>query len=267
MRTSVIVGIVFAALAALAAISVGSIYAVCRYHVFRASQERGMEHLLTPAGRRKLQQSPPLRRKLMLTYKELPQPHVMDRFRSDVFDVVFYDNSACENYMKTYTVTSVYEKYMAIERGAHAADFFRFVWMYLEGGVYLDIKTIPLVPLDSLLFPEGELVVCRYSKILHIGVLGPKGHIFFERMVTFINALPTWIYKFKREYHVNCKRAMEVLQTEALRDSSTVWVETCSDSVCREYHLQRDRYGNCCYIQDENGKVVMLSRDHTFPWL
>ena len=33
--------------------------------------------------------------------------------------------------------------------------------MYLEGGVYLDIKTMPKVPLDSLLFPEGALVVCE----------------------------------------------------------------------------------------------------------
>lgn len=68
----------------------------------------------------------------------------------------FYDeNDICEFILNTYGV-DILNYYNKIDPryGAARADFFRYLLIYKEGGVYLDIKSSADMPLDSVLKKE-----------------------------------------------------------------------------------------------------------------
>jgi mannosyltransferase OCH1-like enzyme len=51
--------------------------------------------------------------------------------------------------------------------GAARADFFRYLLMYREGGVYLDIKSAPEFPLDNIIHADDEYIISEgiFSKL------------------------------------------------------------------------------------------------------
>lgn len=63
----------------------------------------------------------------------------------------FYDNEAIDKYIKEHESDYVYRAYKKINPkfGAAIADLFRYIIVYHEGGVYMDIKSKTTVPLDN----------------------------------------------------------------------------------------------------------------------
>ena len=73
--------------------------------------------------------------------------------RNPDFEYRFYDDEAIKQYIKTYYGLAYLHDYLTINPiyGAARADFFRYLLMYREGGVYLDIKSSCTVPLKDLI--------------------------------------------------------------------------------------------------------------------
>lgn len=63
----------------------------------------------------------------------------------------FYDNEAIDKYIKEHESDYVYRAYKKINPkfGAAIADLFRYIVIYHEGGVYMDIKSKTNIPLDN----------------------------------------------------------------------------------------------------------------------
>lgn len=59
------------------------------------------------------------------------------------YTFVFFDDSQLENYIKTHSNKKTYEAFKLINSncGACKADFFRYVIIYNQGGIYADVKT------------------------------------------------------------------------------------------------------------------------------
>jgi mannosyltransferase OCH1-like enzyme len=51
-----------------------------------------------------------------------------------------YDDNDCKNFIKTHFASDVVAAYNKLVPGAYKADLWRYCVMYIEGGVYLDIK-------------------------------------------------------------------------------------------------------------------------------
>ena len=47
--------------------------------------------------------------------------------------------------------------------GASRADFFRYILMYREGGVYLDIKSAMSYPLNNIIKPDDEYILAHWG--------------------------------------------------------------------------------------------------------
>jgi mannosyltransferase OCH1-like enzyme len=79
----------------------------------------------------------------------------------DDVDMIEYINKYYPNLLHIYN--KINPKY-----GAARADFFRYLLMYREGGVYLDIKSAMKVSLDKILRPKDEYILshwpCPYKK-------------------------------------------------------------------------------------------------------
>ena len=61
-----------------------------------------------------------------------------------------YNDSECAEFIETHFHSSVLQTYLHL-KGAHRADLFRYAILYINGGVYMDIKTELLTPLIAII--------------------------------------------------------------------------------------------------------------------
>lgn len=91
----------------------------------------------------------------------------------------FYDNQTIDKYIKEHESEYVYNAYKKInpKYGAVISDLFRYIVIYHEGGVYMDIKSKTNIPLDNWvhkdkllfsLFGDNEefsqIIISKYFK-------------------------------------------------------------------------------------------------------
>ena len=76
----------------------------------------------------------------------------------------FYDDAAIEVFIRRYYDLDMLALYQRINPvyGAARADFFRYLLVYQFGGVYLDIKSTALQPLDTLIAPQDRYVLAYW---------------------------------------------------------------------------------------------------------
>ena len=93
-------------------------------------------------------------RKILQTYKtkdSVPSfvfKNIRDKNKD--WEYIFYDDEKIIQFLKDEYPPQVLKKYKSFSRGAHRADLFRLCWLYKNGGVYIDIDTEILEPLDSI---------------------------------------------------------------------------------------------------------------------
>ena len=77
---------------------------------------------------------------------------------------ILYDDKDMIEYMKKYypDLLPIYNK-INPKYGAAKADFFRYILMYREGGVYLDIKSAMEISLDQILRPDDEYLLVHWE--------------------------------------------------------------------------------------------------------
>lgn len=85
--------------------------------------------------------------------------------RNPDWEYHFYDNNRIVDYLEKNYEPGILNLYSEInpKYGAARADFFRYLLMYKEGGVYLDIKSSCSKPLDDIIPEQCELMVCNWD--------------------------------------------------------------------------------------------------------
>ncbi len=66
------------------------------------------------------------------------------------FEYKFFDNDALFNFVKDNYQPMVYDAIQNLNPGAYISDLFRYCYLYLHGGVYMDCKKILYVPLQQI---------------------------------------------------------------------------------------------------------------------
>jgi mannosyltransferase OCH1-like enzyme len=111
-------------------------------------------------------------KKIIQTYKDKDSvpSFVFENIRekNKDWDYYFYDDEKIIQFLKEEYPPRVLKKYKSFSRGAHRADLFRLCWLYKNGGVYIDIDTQVLEPLDNIV--EGK----KFTMPLTIGDGDPR---------------------------------------------------------------------------------------------
>lgn len=83
----------------------------------------------------------------------------------------FYDDNDCYRYIKTYYGHEYSKAWLSINPnyGAAKADFFRYLLMYREGGIYLDIKAGCDFPFSEMLKESDSYILSYWDKTLYPG--------------------------------------------------------------------------------------------------
>lgn len=101
--------------------------------------------------------------------KELPESILQNiQFLKDnnpQWKYKLYNNVDVENYILDNYGQKVFDYYQRInpEYGAARADFFRYLLIYKEGGIYLDLKSRFEKPLNKVLLPEDEYILSHWD--------------------------------------------------------------------------------------------------------
>ena len=80
---------------------------------------------------------------------------------------LLFDDSAVEEYIKTNYGQDIWSYYNRISPryGAAKADIFRYLFLYREGGVYLDIKSSVTRSLDEHLLPDDSFLLSFWDNL------------------------------------------------------------------------------------------------------
>ena len=80
---------------------------------------------------------------------------------------VYYDDNDVEDFINDNYDKTILQYYYRIDRlyGAARADLFRYLLLYKVGGVYLDIKSTTLRPLDEVLHCDDRYVLSHWNNL------------------------------------------------------------------------------------------------------
>ena len=84
------------------------------------------------------------------------------------YKLLYYTDEDVEKFIKDNYSERIYDAYRSInpDYGPAKADFFRYLLIYLKGGIYLDVKSGPTENLDSLLKKlKGKLALSNWTDI------------------------------------------------------------------------------------------------------
>ena len=85
--------------------------------------------------------------------------------RNPDWDYRLYDETQILDYIQRHYDQETLATYLLIAENYAAArsDFFRYLLMYQEGGVYLDLKSSCAVPFDDILREDDEFIICGWE--------------------------------------------------------------------------------------------------------
>ena len=161
--------------------------------------------------------------------------------------------------------------------GAHKADLLRYCYLYVYGGIYLDIKTILINPLDDIFKDKECFYTCidMTSNAMYNAIIASKArNKIFLRLINHI--LDSYNIQIKYDYLIFCKKLYTVIYNDLIYQINIgknigesqnyyLFQEICNtktDSKC----LKLDKYGLCCSIYDIENQKIFIGRDPNFPW-
>jgi len=117
------------------------------------------------------------------------------------YEYHFYDNKNCEKYILETYGKDIFDIYNSISKDYNAAraDLFRYLIIYDKGGIYFDIKSYPVKPLDQIITPTDKLLLSSWfykywEQYLHTGygefqnwfVIAKPRHTYIKNVIKLI---------------------------------------------------------------------------------
>ncbi len=191
------------------------------------------------------------------------------------YEYRFYDNDYCIYFIKKYFDYKIFDAYNKIKLGAHKADLFRYCVLYIYGGIYLDIKTELIQPIENI-FNKNYIysVISIDKKSIYQGIIAtPPKNIFFMNLINnFVKIVNTkidipyveFINDFYNEIKKDTKKEITEGENIGTNNNYFLFTEKCTKNKFFCYD-KLDRYGLCCYITYNRNNIIK-TRYSDFPW-
>lgn len=81
------------------------------------------------------------------------------------FSYCIYDDSGRVDFIKKHYEEKILKLYLSInpQYGAARADFFRYLLIYIVGGIYLDIKSSATTPFEKIIRENDKIILSQWS--------------------------------------------------------------------------------------------------------
>ena len=188
---------------------------------------------------------------------------------------IIYNDTECINFLKKNYSATIVNTFFKL-KGAHRADLIRYCFLYKYGGVYLDIKTELIKPIDKIFVENYTYTVLSIVKdSIYQGIIAtpPRNPIFMELVNYMIETCDKdkhyIIYTI--DFYNNIMRECNKKPNDGLninlhnpafnyylfREICIKDPELCYDGL--------DKYNLCCYVYDDVKKIIK-SRYSDYPW-
>jgi hypothetical protein len=180
-----------------------------------------------------------------------------------------FDDKSGLDFLKKYYTQQVIDRYNNLS-GSHKADLLRYCLMYIYGGVYADIKTLFIKPLNQIFDHSRNVnkqifysVKSKDNGTLYQGILAStKNNPLFIALI--YGALHTTNFELAIDYLLFTRQIYYLVDKFKNLQDVVLFKETC---VFFPKDKSVDRYGFYCKIIDErNNEHIIDVRDPTYPW-
>ena len=199
------------------------------------------------------------------------------------YKVVIYDDNQGEDFIKQYYTDKVVDRYKKLT-GAHKADLLRYCILYINGGVYADIKTEFIVPLSSLFKNSAGskpliYFVNAFDSLIYNGVIAtPKKQKIFLDAINFI--VQKSILLPEQDYLCYVKDLFDKVSTDLYiknlqpgfnegHNNNYFFYEEIITFNASDCYDGLDQHGFCSWIYDNNtrpNRRVIKTRYSDYPW-
>jgi hypothetical protein len=243
----------------------------------------------------------PIPKILLMTYldrSKIPQKvhDNLARFASG-YDIRIAEDDECERLIAEHFAPAVLQRFRDL-RGAHKADLYRYCALWVHGGVYCDIKTEHIMPLDQVIDHASGAVytaidslawsaemhhdvkMADATRLVYQGfIAAPPHHPLFLDLIQFVVDVPSWVPS--HHYLVFCQDMYERICLRLGVDHITRGRNAKGDEVYELFvhdgsfraDSERftcpdglDRYGLCLYLTDANHRPRVKVRYSDYPW-
>jgi mannosyltransferase OCH1-like enzyme len=212
---------------------------------------------------------------LMQTYKDKSKVpgYIFDNIKkySRDYEYYFFDDTTVITFFKNYFIKEVYDFFNTIDYGAFKADLFRYCWLYINGGVYLDIKTIQIKNLNEIIdhsVQDTKHQIYSVNSIekgtIYQGILAstPKNPLFLDAIKKMMN-MEDINRTLGEDYALITRQLYEILQTYKESQIIKLFQEKCDNNYKDKSKI--DKYGKYCTVLDNN-KLLFETRDPKYPY-
>lgn len=210
---------------------------------------------------------------LMQTYydkKKIPQKVYdnINKYASNYEHIVF-DDEECINFLSENYGPVIVKRFKSLKKGAFKADLFRYCWLYKNGGVYMDIKTILIKDIDEIFIDKTKLYTVKSDNVnfikiksIYQGIIStPPNNPIFKKLILILC--------------LNLNIHMEILYLKNTIDFYNNLNESydyilLKENCCKTLNsdIEPDRYNYRCSINNDNDSKerLFLTRYTDFPW-
>jgi len=191
---------------------------------------------------------------------------------------IVYNDEQCKAFLQEHFGSAFVAKYNYMKHGAHKADLFRYAWLYINGGVYMDIKTQLIKPFKEL-FPDPSVcyIVVTDTKMAPIvriynGIIAtpPKNPMMYKLLMNVMdfNNSNDYLHICEEGYRIVssfCKHGLQHYGLNETIEVPQVCVYKETLKPVSECDNKADRYKLCTFIMDSCENIIKV-RYPDYPW-
>jgi hypothetical protein len=208
--------------------------------------------------------------------KKIPQKVFdgLDKYAKNIPFTIF-DDTDCRKFLTKYYTPLVLNKFNEL-KGAHRADLFRYCLLFVKGGIYMDIKTKLIQPLDKILNLSATntmyTVLSIKKSTIYQGIIltPPQNDIMLDLIK---DTLTISNFRITLDYLLNTRHMYTILEKYNKNTKLKPGINKLTNGMmlyllkekCNRKCKNKDRYGRCCGIWDGNKKIID-TRFSDYPW-
>ena len=156
---------------------------------------------------------------LFQTNKTCPDAYVLDmimyRLNPDWKYEFYNDNDVIQFFIDNpiTDLPDIIQKYNSIIKGAHKADLFRYYYLYINGGFFMDSDAMLYIDIDTIVKNYNFVSVnsSNHPGLIFQGILGasPKNEIIKKALYEAYNTDPNIL---ESNYHYFCKQLYDIIK-------------------------------------------------------
>jgi mannosyltransferase OCH1-like enzyme len=187
----------------------------------------------------------------MQTSRQPPQQYVVDEIKSKCHGWT-YEHYTDDDIIAFFGENPVPEfpnviaKFFMLNYGEHRADLFRYYFLYVKGGVYMDLDAMIQCPIKNIIGNADFFTVnsSYFPGTVFQGFLGstPQHPLIYQALKDIYNCP---LENLRKEFHLLCKNLYGFIEQQ--RTDSTLLLE--------------EVYGGCpeeAHVIDKNSQVVLI---------